>query len=94
MKPKYIRVLQALESAMEFTFPASNRFLGGYTLVMGVNEHRNPVICYKLPLGWPQVTGYRIMNADISLNEFIEACEELDDVDVPIVIPSYDKNQH
>ena len=91
MNPKYIRVLQALEKGAEVK-------LFNSTLVMGEDEEtgqsRLSFKMTKINAHYKDPNEYMsgetvLFAADIPVNEFIKACEELDEVDIPIVIPTF-----
>ena len=73
LKPKYLRVLNLLEKGGKIT-------IKGFTLAMSENG--------KLGyLGQSTEQGEILMLLDIPLNTFIDWCNELEDKDIPIIIP-------
>ena len=73
LKPKYIRVLEALENGAEIQ-------LIGHKVVM--NE-ANELCCVMVS----SEQGEILLGFDLPINSFIKLCEELKDTDIPLTIP-------
>lgn len=73
LKPKYIRVLEALEKGLEVQ-------LIGHRVVM--NE-TNELCCVMQS----SKQGEILLGFDLPINSFIKVCEELKDTDIPLTIP-------
>ena len=73
LKPKYIRVLEALEKGAEIQ-------LIGHQVVM--NE-ANELCCVMTS----SEQGEILLGFDLPINSFIKVCEELKDTDIPLTIP-------
>ncbi len=73
LKPKYIRVLEALEKGLEIQ-------LIGHQVVM--NED-NELCCGMTS----SEQGEILLGFDLPINSFIKVCEELKDTDIPLSIP-------
>ena len=73
LKPKYIRVLEALEKGLEVQ-------LMNHRVVM--NE-ANELCCVMVS----SEQGEILLGFDLPINSFIKLCEELKDTDIPLTIP-------
>ncbi|CCQ69212.1 Isocitrate dehydrogenase [NADP]; Monomeric isocitrate dehydrogenase [NADP] [Crocosphaera watsonii WH 0402] len=73
LKPKYIRVLEALEKGLEVE-------LINHRVVM--NE-ASELCCVMVSSEQGEILG----GFDLPINSFIKLCEELKDTDIPLTIP-------
>ena len=81
MLPKYMRVLNALRNG-------ANVQVGGIALEIDVAEDGREYIGVpgqRTVLGRVEAV---MMPYDISLNDFIAQCEQLEEADIPIVVPA------
>ncbi|MGB5594761.1 MAG: isocitrate dehydrogenase [Crocosphaera sp.] len=75
LKPKYLRVLDVLEKGGRVK-------IGGYTLAMSENKKIGTIAhCSE--------RGEVLMILDIGINNFITWCEELEEKDIPMLIPNF-----
>ncbi len=79
LKPKYLRVLDVLEKGGRVK-------INGYTLAMSENKEIGTIAhCSQ--------QGEVLMLLDIGINVFIKWCEELEEKDIPIIIPTIQKSR-
>ena len=79
MKPKYLKVLEALNQGLEVKLPS------GHILCLGENETDKDLICFKCT----KYTGIKkekqepfLLPFDIELNYFMQLCEEFSDDEI------------